>query len=137
MKRLLVTCDQQWASIGNVQTDILHFREMWDIHPFKGPVINAETIVFENCDKNFVFYWAIPRVLPIAQRVYLFSHPCEPDVFRTLNRMGVTTYMDEYWRRYAEKWAPTMLAEGKIKIMKSSEAKNYIHNLDRSLPNNT
>jgi len=132
MKRLLITCDQQWASTKNVSVDLVHFREMGDTHPFQGPVINARTVVFENCDKNFVYYWAIPRVLPSARYVYLFSHPCEPLVFQTLNKMGVLISIDEYWQRYAEKWAPTMLKEGKIKIMKQCEAKNLIHNLDRT-----
>lgn len=135
MRRLLVTGDQQWASLKNVKTDILHFRGMWDIHPFNGPVVDAKIVVFDDCDKNFVYYWAIPRVLPSAKHVYLFSHPCEPVVFRTLNKMGVTVRMNEHWQHYAMRWAPAMIGEGKIKIIKDVEAKNFLNTLDRSFPN--
>lgn len=128
-------CKRQWESMGKINADILHFREMWDIHPFIGPVVNTEIVVFENCDKNFVYYWATPRVLPKAKHVYLFSHPCEPIVFRTLDKMNVIIHMDEPWKRYAERWAPRMLAEGRIKIIKDYEARNFIQNLDKSFPN--
>jgi hypothetical protein len=130
MKRIVVTCDQQLATLKNVKTDILHFQEMWDIHPFQGPVIDAETVIFDDCNKNFVFYWAIPRVLPTAKYVYLFSHPCEPDVFGTLNRMGTTIYLKDCWGRYARQWAPTMVKEGRIKLMGQLEIKKFLESLD-------
>ena len=109
-----------------VQTDVVHFDQMWDIHPFKGPVIDARTAIFDNCDKNFVFYWMLPRVLPTLKTVYLWSHPCEPDVFRVLDKMGATVFLHEDWARYAPRWAPErMYEERKLIIMKPEEVKDF------------
>jgi hypothetical protein len=126
LKRLLIDSDQQLQNIKNVQTDIVHFNKMWDIHPFKGPVIDARTAVFDDCDKNFVFYWTLPRVLPTAKTVYLLSHPCEPDVFWTLDKMGATVFLHEFWSNYAARWAPErMLKERKLVIMKREEVNHF------------
>jgi len=118
MKRLLITTEEHLKTIKHVRPDIVHFRNMGDIHPFKGPVIRTDTAVFENCNKNFIYYWATSRVLPKLQYLYLFSHPCEPDVFRRLNSMGITIYMDEqYGNYYGKRWAGGLIEKDTLKIL--------------------
>jgi hypothetical protein len=104
--------------------------ELGDIHPVHGPVIKTKIAIFDDCDKNFCFYWTIPRVLPVVKNVYFFSHPCEPDVFASLNRMGAKVYLDDAYKGYARRWAPSMLEKGKITLMQEDEIKAFKDHLN-------
>jgi len=66
--------------------------------------INAETIFLSRCDKNFVFYWLNKNIFPKVKNIYLFSHPCDPEVFYRFE--DVIIYLEDYfWNIYKNLWA--------------------------------
>ena len=48
------------------------------------PVIRASTVVFDDCDKNFVSYWMREAVFPDARLIILNSHPCDSGIVSSL-----------------------------------------------------
>jgi hypothetical protein len=54
-----------------------------DIYPlaFKHD-FQAEVVFVNNCDKNFVYYYANKGSFPNMKTLYLMSHPCEPYTLR-------------------------------------------------------
>ena len=81
------------------------FDKCGDIHPFNVVFKEAETVVYNDCDKNFVYYWLKQSVLPSVKHVYLISHPCEPEVFYRWENTDVKIYVDKRWERYVNRLA--------------------------------
>ena len=109
---------------GNVSTfSKIIFTQCGDIHPFSNhPIFNDTKYVYmKNCDKNFVFYWLRRNIFPNAIKIYLDSHPCEPDVLHRFSKIdknhflvgggycdpadGVSIILTENYKRYKNRWA--------------------------------
>lgn len=56
----------------DIQAYTLKFQGCGDIHPMKFPKAPKTQILwFENCDKNFSYYWLRPRLWPLVQYIIL------------------------------------------------------------------
>lgn len=81
------------------------FDKVGDIKPNSYPIFpNCKTLKFNNCDKNFVFYWLRAVVFPNVETVYMHSHPCEPQIFSRLDT-NVKIYVHTKYERYVKRWA--------------------------------
>ena len=78
-----------------------HIKEKWllynnvyDRHlPMPLPTIDSTNIIYNYCDKNFVFYTLYPEFYPKLQNIYLGSHPCETSLFARFKNKNVTFYL--------------------------------------------
>jgi hypothetical protein len=109
-----------WKSASGklLAADQVTIAQMGDLHPrFPSPIVQAKTIVFHDCDKNFIFYWMKSENFPHCTDILLASHPCDPDVFSrfcALRHPDVwsdaappTIWMrSHYFDRYRQRWAP-------------------------------
>lgn len=73
-----VTCQQKYLAF----VDCPNF-----LPNLKIPRNEAKVVFFENCDRNFIYYYLYPSLFPKATHFYLNSHPCQADVFRRFNRI--------------------------------------------------
>lgn len=85
---------------NNMYKNIL-FDSIGDIHPVLGIQFkNCENVYFNNCDKNFIFYYMTPSVFPNIKKIYLGSHPCDYDTQFRFNK-GIISVID-FYKRYID-----------------------------------
>lgn len=66
-------------------------------HDFK-----ADIVFFNNCDKNFVYYYANKDYFPNMKALYLLSHPCGPYILRqNVDKI----YLSNHYKQYKRRWA--------------------------------
>lgn len=95
----------EWESLKGktVMNNTVEISGMGDIHPFKnGPIFDSETVYLTSCDKNFIYYWMNTRNFPKVKTLYLFSHPCEPDVMHRFPDTQI--YLGESYLTYKKRW---------------------------------
>ncbi|CAH6420003.1 Hypothetical protein HVR_LOCUS1056 [uncultured virus] len=95
-----------WSGLKGktIRNSTVILKGFGDIHPFNnGPKFLANTLFVHNCDKNFVYYWVNKSVFPNMKKLYLMSHPCEPEV---LNQRIDRIYLANSYLRYKNRWAP-------------------------------
>jgi hypothetical protein len=90
------------------------FHNCGDIHRF-APIPKFEgvkNIVFDKCDKNFVYYWlseAIFQKFENIDKIMLNSHPCEKNVFmrigREKNENRPTVFVHNRYSDLVNRWA--------------------------------
>lgn len=110
---------ETWTSHENktIQRNLVVIKHMGDIHPTsQKPKFECETLVLDQCDKNFVYYWLDSGVFPNVRNIFLLSHPCEPNVFsRWYNiqkyypsKTIPNIFLAHYYERYKNRWADDM-----------------------------
>src|SRR5687767_14227914 len=102
--------NQSFLKLTNkiVQNNNVMIRECVDIHPYtKAPIfINCNTIFFEKCDKNMIYYWMNTFTFPNVNNIYLLkSHPCDPTVFYRFHNTDTKIYLSQDYLRYKNRWA--------------------------------
>lgn len=113
----IFTCNsvEAWKPTLFVNKKVSIIVQMPDI--MRGPIINSQTIIFDMCNKNFIFYNLNRVTFPKMRSVILNSHPCEPEIMHFLDResqKGTKVCFTEHWRTYVRRWAPS---DSKIKIL--------------------
>jgi hypothetical protein len=124
--------NQAWKSFTGkyIMNKKIVIRKCVDIHPYKdGPVFNcAETIFMDECDKNFVYYWLNEKTFPAIEKVYLLSHPCDPQVFRRFSQSPKTIiYLSDDFGQYKERWAKK---QDNIIVLSHVTIKQYLQKHD-------
>lgn len=106
----------------------LIFNQVHDIFlPKPLPLIESSSIIFNSCDKNFVYYALHPEFFPKLQKVYLASHPCESDVFRRFRNLDIEINLIDNLRGYKSRWANDMK---NVKLISNEELKHIMKNLE-------
>jgi hypothetical protein len=75
------------------------------------PVV--ENLFLLDCDKNFVFFWLNCSTFPNVKKIYLSSHPCDPNVFNRF--IAYKTYMKEKEQKEQEKKQEAFAKEKRAK----------------------
>lgn len=103
---LLINTHAAWEGLKTVSPATCILSQLGDIQPYKnGPVIKAPTVVFDNCDKNFVNYWLNGRTFPFMNTLVMHSHPCDPGVVRWMaKRPHIQISVHQNWYRYINRW---------------------------------
>jgi hypothetical protein len=94
-----------WKTLqGRTFTGAIVFLSHYAGNAFSnGPVFaNCTTLIIDQCDKNFVYYWLNRATFPSVTKVYLNAHPCDWSVFK---RGFEQYFLHEKWARHAEKEA--------------------------------
>lgn len=105
---LLINAHAAWAALKTVSPATCILSQLGDIQPYKnGPVIKAQTVVLDNCDKNFVYYRLNGRTFPFMNTLVLNSHPCEPAiVWWMVKRPHIRISVHESRYSYINRWCP-------------------------------
>lgn len=103
---LLINTHEAWTKLKTVSPATCILSQLGDIHPHNdGPIIKAHTVVLDQCDKNFVYYWLDERTFPCMKELILNSHPCDPGVVRWMvKRPHIRISVHENWYRYINRW---------------------------------
>ena len=81
-----------------IQHKVVHLSNFGDFSLPSWLVFDAETIFVSGCNKNFVYYNIDKHIFPKATKLYLSSHPAEPQFFnRDFDNIYVT-YLSVYKR---------------------------------------
>lgn len=66
----------------------------------------TKTLIFNNCDKNFVYYNVSSRKFPVLETIISNSHPCDWDVLRRFkDNPDYEAYLiDKYYSKYENRW---------------------------------
>jgi hypothetical protein len=66
----------------------------------------ARTVIFNNCDSNFLYYNFTRQKFPVLQRFYTNGEPCEPSVLRRFaNNPDYIGYItSNHYRKHLNKW---------------------------------
>lgn len=77
------------------------------------PVFHCHYLTFDECNKNFVYYWFFPFIFPQTRLVFLNSHPCDPDVFRRVSELGpgARMYVADWWMDQAQRYCPRLVGQ--------------------------
>lgn len=97
---LLITNRSEWTSLRCVSPSFCVLSRLSDIHPCcDGPAIDAETVVFDFCDRDFVHNWLNDRTFPSVNKLVLASHP-RATVIQWLSRRDNLEVLvhEDYWR---------------------------------------
>jgi hypothetical protein len=90
------------------------FNRCSDYHPFtpKPNFTNVKSVTFDNCDKNFVYYWltkAIFQDMNKLEKIYLNSHPCEKNIFQQIGKKNgdakPEVFVNERYSNLVKRWA--------------------------------
>jgi hypothetical protein len=70
-------------SLLPLKSEILHFYQCRNI-VYRDNIIfhEANQVIFDGCDNNFIYYWFDQYKFPKCTNYYLFTHPNEPNVLR-------------------------------------------------------
>lgn len=109
----------EWYLLTNktINRNIVILKQMGDIHPTQHkPKFNCETLILDQCNKNFVYYWLDSGIFPDVQNIFLLSHPCEPNIFSRWynvqkyypNKIVPNIFLAHYYERYKNRWANEM-----------------------------
>jgi hypothetical protein len=115
----IVNGREEWSSYaGKIINDkIVVLKQMGDIHPYENPPkFSCETIMLDQCDKNFVYYWLDSSVFTNVKNIFLLSHPCESNFFLRWyyiqnyypTRTIPNIFLAHYYERYKNRWARGM-----------------------------
>ncbi len=63
-----------------------------------------ESVTFNNCNKNFIYYNMDPYIFPNTQYIYLNSHPCESTVFSRFYNTNTKIFVSSKYKIYKD-WA--------------------------------
>lgn len=67
---------------------------------------NAENIIINNCNKNYVYAHVNEDIYPNLKNLYLLSHPCEKLTLWRFNRNdNITIYLSKMYEKYKHRWA--------------------------------
>ncbi|MBA3756248.1 MAG: hypothetical protein H0X02_08520 [Nitrosomonas sp.] len=110
---MLINTHEAWKALRTISPATCILSQLGDIHPYHdGPVIQAHTVVLDNCDKNFVFYWLNSRTFPYMNTLVLNSHPCEPSIVRWIARRShMRTLVHENRYSYINRWCRDVKTE--------------------------
>lgn len=82
--RLTGQCFQKLIDQKVLNHSATHLRlfRCGDISPRDNPRFPVCTdVLFDHCDKNFVFYWLNTHIFPTVENVWIFStHPCQKEI---------------------------------------------------------
>lgn len=122
IKNKTFVCDsyETWTSTRLIRDPTCIFAEMPDIHE-RGPLVLSQRVIFDCCDKNFIYYHLNKDTFRRTDTIILNSHPCEPKVVRYLQDeadRGVKVYFTEPWKLFVQKWAHS---GSRIKILPKDE----------------
>lgn len=96
-EKLKRTCLNQVVLFERGCDDILR-----DVFP------NVETVIFEDCDKNFFHYNFLKKeIFPNIQTVISNCHPCEPHTLHQRNREKIDIFLTERWVDCKRNWMNT------------------------------
>lgn len=103
---LLINTRVAWRALKTVNPATCILSQLGDIHPENdGPVIRAHTIVLDQCNKKFAYYWLDERTFPCMKELILNSHPCEPGVVRWMvKRPHIRISVHQNWYPYINRW---------------------------------
>ena len=66
------------------------FKYIGDVHPFTGsPIFTCKNVIFDRCNKNFVYYWLKPTIFPNVKNIYLKSNPADPKVLHRFDSTNI------------------------------------------------
>jgi hypothetical protein len=96
---------------GKITTEkTVWIKNAGDIHPYSyevaPPQFKCKTVIIEHCNKNFVYYWLTPFHFIGVKNIVLFSHPCEPVVFRRWPSTNI--FLSKQYANYKRRWADDM-----------------------------
>ena len=100
-----------------VPHEIVFFHECGDITPTRNPPIfeNAKLVIFNECNKNFMYYWFFPRMFPNVKTVYI-DRICDKEIFRFTN-LNVYTGTHSYNKHKDSIWCePNNCLKNNVKI---------------------
>jgi hypothetical protein len=94
-------------------------------------MIESTDIIYNFCDKNFVYYTLYPDFYPNVQNVYLGSHPCDTNVFTRFKDKNITIYLVDNFKRYKDRYSNIYNDDSNnIKIITYDELKHIMLNLE-------
>lgn len=96
-----------WESTAVVKNQACVMVQMGDLGRYAGPIILSQYIVFDQCDKNFVYYHMYRDRFPLMKSLVLNSHPCEPSVVRFLQSEashGRQIVVTQRWSMFVRRW---------------------------------
>lgn len=123
---LLIKTNEAWANLKTVSPAICVLSQLSDISAER-PIVQAHTVVFDNCDKNFVYYRLNDRTFPCMTTLILHSHPCDPKIVQWMakqHHMRILVHENRYY--YINRWCPNVKVEA-AHIRPISEV--HYHNL--------
>lgn len=99
---LLINTREAWTNLKIAAPEICILSNLKDPHVVnEGPRILARTIVLDNCNHNFVYYYLNDRVFPIVTTLILNSHPADVETIRWMaKRPHVETWVHQ--RQYSD-----------------------------------
>ena len=70
------------------------------------PVLNFTTVIFHNCDKNYVHDNLIQhrKIFPQMETLILASHPCQYSNLEKLSQKDVQIFVHERYWNYMLRW---------------------------------
>ena len=95
-----------------------------DVFPY------AHTVIFDKCDKNFVYYNLNKDTFPRIDSVILNSHPCEPCVLKTFNEKPYFVYQltPHYYDLFERRWGFERV--GNVQKIEDNEYKDLLKSLE-------
>lgn len=66
----------------------------------------AKTVIFNNCDANFLYYNFTKQKFPMLETFYTNTHPCGPTVLaRFADKPEYQSYLtSNYYKKYLNRW---------------------------------
>ncbi len=94
---LRINTSKAWYKLETVAPVKCILSKLGDIHPYQhGPVIQAQTVIFDQCDKNFVRYWLNNTTFPRLKKLILHSDHTDSSVVHWIARNShVQTFLHE------------------------------------------
>ena len=100
----------EWNSFGGKVFDqkTVYIKDAGNIHPkMDGRVFKCDTLIVDQCNKNFVYYWIHSYYFINVKNIFLFSHPAEPAFFRRWEGKS-NIFLSENNLIYKNRWAAKM-----------------------------
>lgn len=88
---------------------------------------NAENIIVDGCDKNYVYYYVDEFIFSKTNNLYLMSHPCDPKFFNRFTQDNQRVYLSDHYRNYKNRWASD---NDNIILLNNEVLEKYIDNVE-------
>ncbi len=105
---------KEWTTqIGKIiYKDIIIVKNMGNFHTQEKQLqFYCNTLILQDCNKEFVAEWLRPHMFPTVKIIYLLSHPCDSDLFERWYYSLLkppTIYLSNNYSQYKLGWANYM-----------------------------
>ena len=95
-----------WKAKKNLCGETILLKDMSEPKDLDLPILNFSTVIFDNCDKNYVHDNLIlhKKIFPSMKKLVLASHPCQYSNMKDLSQTGVKIFVHERYWNYMLRW---------------------------------